>query len=135
MSELDDVVREYDCFDEESAVIQACATAELAQLRAALKNAEEIAAIYAANNSALMVALDEVIDLAEEGIGYTSQYFREKWNMDGRLSDLKKNITTPEKEAAMIISIVLGAAILYPCCSCARIYDILKIHHTKKGKI
>ena len=74
------------------------AAAELAQLRAALKNAEEIAAIYAANNSALMVALDEVIDLADEGIGYTSQYFREKWNMDGRLSDQKKNFTTPEKE-------------------------------------
>jgi len=35
-------------------------------------------------------ALDGAVELAEEAIGYTDSYFREKWNMDRRLSDLKK---------------------------------------------
>lgn len=43
MSNLDDIVREYDCFDEESAVIQASAAAELAELRAEIKLQYDIA--------------------------------------------------------------------------------------------
>jgi len=33
-----------------------------------------------------------LIGLAEEGIGYTDPYFREKWRMDERLVEIKRKL-------------------------------------------
>ena len=35
--------------------------------------------------------LPDLIELAAEGIGYTSDYFRDKWEMDERLEEIVEN--------------------------------------------
>jgi hypothetical protein len=53
----------------EKTEIQESAAAELAQLRA---------------------SLNEAIELAEETVGYASEYFQKKWGLLDRLSELKE---------------------------------------------
>jgi hypothetical protein len=44
---------------------------------------------YERDTAALLKALDDAIELAEEGIGYTDGYFVEKWRMKERLEECK----------------------------------------------
>lgn len=37
----------------------------------------------------LQQALADAIELAEEGTGYTNQYYRDRWSMDERIAALK----------------------------------------------
>lgn len=37
--------------------------------------------------------VEELIELAEEAIGYTPHYFREKWNLDARLAKARKALS------------------------------------------
>jgi len=59
MSTLDEIVREYDCFDEESAVKQACAAAELAGMVAKTAHDEIYIRTLKSSNEELRAALDE----------------------------------------------------------------------------
>lgn len=38
-------------------------------------------------------ALAELFELCEEAMGYTPDYFRQKWEMDKRLDDLEQRLT------------------------------------------
>lgn len=42
-----------------------------------------------------MSDLDDLFELAEEAMSYTDKYFREKWEMDSRLTELRKRLLTP----------------------------------------
>ena len=39
-----------------------------------------------------LTLIELLIELAEEGIGYTDPYFREKWRMDEKLAEIKRNL-------------------------------------------
>jgi hypothetical protein len=47
----------------------------------------------------LKTALTDAIDLAAEGISYTSPYFVKKWEMDTRLAELKEIASHPTPES------------------------------------
>lgn len=44
-----------------------------------------------ADKKFLSEELDEAIELAEETVGYASEYFQEKWRLNERLAELKAN--------------------------------------------
>ena len=88
MTAIDDALRMYkrkgEIFQNDFDV-ELCdkAAAELAQLRAEL--AAKTKAVEEAREK-----LNDAIELAEEGISYTSPYFVEKWGMADNLAELKK---------------------------------------------
>jgi hypothetical protein len=41
--------------------------------------------------------IEELLELAEEAIGYTPAYFRQKWSMESRLDNLRNRLLTPDE--------------------------------------